>query len=409
MSATLVASSGAYTIVGQASARAFDLGVASGSYTLTGQTASTKHGYKVIATAGMYTLTGQAVNANRISAAPGGYLVTGQPVTFLYRNRILALAAGSYALTGQTTTKLEHAVPSDLGAYALTGTAATLSRSGSPVLSIGGGSYGLTGTAATLLYTQPINSGDYNITGTAANLIKGKGIVAGSRAFIVAPGPQALTARGYKFSNSGGSYTYTGNVATLIYSNSHSKVLAIDFGTFVLSGQTVSLKATRLLSAASGSYTYTGMDTEAHSVAANTGTYGYTGTAATLKRDRVLGATAGSYSIVAPTTIIARAIGNLVGQSTAYALFGFPAAIRATRIMSATSGAYTLASPGAFLRATRLVVDPGVYSLTGTAATLIASRTGRWRTSPKQPKMTKKQPHVTPQWDEQGPEPGVHE
>lgn len=105
----------------------------------------------------------------------------------------LAAGAGSYALTGSAAA-LTKTTPlsADAGGYALTGPASALRKAGR--LPVNVGNYPLTGRAASLgrgLFTAA-SAGGYAMTGSAATLVSVKGVVASSAGYALTGKTAAL-------------------------------------------------------------------------------------------------------------------------------------------------------------------------------------------------------------------------
>jgi hypothetical protein len=105
-----------------------------------------------------------------------------------------------------------------------------------------------------------------------------------------------------------GSYTYTGQTATLL----KSRVLSATAGSYALTGQAASLLHNRVLALSAGVYAYTGQSatltytpaTGAYTLTADAGAYTYSGQNASLLYNRILAADAGSYTITGgPATL----------------------------------------------------------------------------------------------------------
>lgn len=405
--ATLVCNSGSYTIVGASSVTARWLNCASGSYALTGTAATTRRGFSVVAASGSYTLTGSPINSNRISAAPAGYLIDGKDVQLFRGSRRLNVDSGSYAITGNTSLRLELAKYYDRGSYAVTGTAATLTWSNSRILAANSGSYTISSPGATLIYTFPGDIGEYLITGTAATLRRGKGLVAQTRSYAISPGPAVNLKWAHKFPSNPGSYAITGGIATLAYSSNTAKVIVASQGTYTVTGQAAGLSSTtRRIAADSGSYAITG-------IAAGLtnqfmpGAYLVTGTAAALRRTIIMAAAEGVYAIAGSAAGLNNVVEVVQGETGHYVIAGFSIPILARRYLVAEQGLYITTGADVFLRATRITASAGSYAITGSDATLSPSRTGRWRKSPTMSSTYAKQPRVSDHWDTQPPDAGV--
>ena len=98
----------------------------------------------------------------------------------------------------------------------------------------------------------------------------------------------------YRITASAGTYTYTGQSATIL----KSRIVSASSGSYTYTGQAATIKRSRLVSAASGSYTYTGQAAtilKSKLVSAASGSYTYTGQTATILHSRLVTASSGSY------------------------------------------------------------------------------------------------------------------
>ena len=156
----------------------------------------------------------------------------------------LTADAGSYALTGTAATLSKgFKVTADAGAFALTGTAATLRRT--HILSAAAGSYALTGTAAGLAKGLRLvaDAGSYALTGTAANLLRSLKIVANVGSYALT-GTAATLRRAVGLTAAAGSYAYTGVAATLTEAGgAQNYTLVAAPGSYALTGTDASLWA----------------------------------------------------------------------------------------------------------------------------------------------------------------------
>ena len=104
-------------------------------------------------------------------------------------------------------------------------------------------------------------------------------------------------AAGYTLTADAGSFTYTGQTATLRV----ARKLVAGAGAFSFTGQTATLRVARKIGAAAGAYTMSGADAgliysgSGARLTAEAGSYGLTGAAATLRVARRLAADSGSY------------------------------------------------------------------------------------------------------------------
>jgi len=406
---SLVCSSGSYTAIGAASILAFSIAAASGSYAVTGTAVSFVKGHPLTAVSGTYAINGSAIQSRRISAAPAGYLLNGTAITLTKSNKyVFASAAGSYAITGTTATKLERAVPSDRGGYILTGSTVNLIRSSAAfIIPINSGGYTLTGTVANLLSTVTIDSGDYRLTGTDATFRKGKSLLIGSGSYTVNGFPGTRLEQSRHFPIGIGSYGITGAVTTLRYSNSKNIFIVINSSNYTLAGSTANLLMARRFDAVSGTYTIN----DGHTVFKkqyDPGSYNLTGTDVLFTvLNRRLTAASGSYTISGVTAQLVYSIRRLVVASGQYILASTVTTTNKAYLLTNPTGFYSVTGSGVTLRATRIMVDSGSYSITDGGTNVRASRVGRWRNQSRQPAATTAQPKVTDNWDPQQGASGV--
>ena len=214
-------------------------------------------------------------------------------------------------------------------------------------------SVAITGTEAGggTAYTLTANAGSFTLTGQAATLRVGKVLTANAGSFTLTG--QAATLRvGKTLTASAGSFTLTGQAATL----SVGKALIASAGSFTLAGQAATLRAGRNLTSASGSFTLTGQ-------------------AATLRSERILAADIGSFAIAGQTATLrtGKALTADIGNFT---LAGQAAALRVDRILTSSAGSFTLSGQAATLSVGKaLTASAGSFALSGQAATLSVGKT----------------------------------
>ncbi len=403
--ASINADSGNYGLIGAGSFRALVLGVAVGSYALTGTDVTFGHG--LTANSGSYAITGTAIQTARIAAFPTGYLIQGQNATLSVGGgaRFITASSGSYVYTGVLAI-LEKAVPQTVGFYGVTGTAATLSRSPGRTITIASGSYIVTTPAVPLVYIRPIDSGDYTITGQDIGFGNGITFPALSTSYTLF-GTPAVLAQSRHVPHASGVYNITGSNTNLVYSANPNRSIVADSGLFVLSGQAAGIKPTRLITALTTSYTLTGTAINS-SLFGAVGQYTYTGTPVTFIYTPHLIANGGIYTLTGtPDTVIRVNTFTLHALSTNYILSGFASRLITTHFLPAETGFYVYTGLDQELRATRIQVDPGQYSLTGTPVNFIPSHIKRWKPQPVRPRTNKAQPVLDTTWDPQSPGPGV--
>ncbi len=403
--ASINADSGNYGLVGSGSFRALVLGVAVGSYALTGTDVTFGHG--LTANSGSYSITGQSIQTARIAAFPTGYLIQGQNVTLTVGGgaRFITATNGSYAYTG-TLAILEKAVPQTIGSYGVTGTAVTLTSSEAAHITANSGVYLFTTPNTPLVYTRPIDSGDYEITGQVVTFGPGIQFSALSTNYTFF-GTPAILAQSRHVPHVSGIYGITGSNTNLAYSANPNRSLVADSGLFVLSGQAAGLVPTRLLTALTTSYTLTGQSVNS-SLFGTIGHYTHTGTPVTFIHTPHLIANGGIYTITGtPDTVIRVNTFTLHALSDTYTISGFASQLITTHFLPVDIGVYVYTGLDQELRATRIQVDPGQYSLTGTPVNFIPSHIKRWKPQPVRPRTNKTQSVIDTTWDPQSPGPGV--
>ena len=159
--------------------------------------------------------------------------------------------------------------------------------------------------------------------------------------------------------------------------------MTADSGSFTLTGQTVGLLASRLLSALNGSFTHTGQDVgllTSRLIAADSGAFTLTGQDAALTVSRLLAAASGAFTLAGQDVTLTYSGGSgptytLAADSGAFTLSGQTAALLASRLLSAETQSFTLAGQDAGLLISRVLsAGNGSFSLTGQDAALLASR-----------------------------------
>jgi len=145
--------------------------------------------------------------------------------------------------------------------------------------------------------------------------------------------------------------------------------LAVDAGSYSLTGTATGLAAQRKLAAAVGSYSITGTTTAlriARKQVEAVGSYVITGTATALRATRTLALAPGSYSITGVATTFKVSMPSSVGS---YAITGTATGLRAARRLSGAVGSYSITGHATGL-SVKLPIDPGAYVLTGTSVNL---------------------------------------
>jgi len=156
----------------------------------------------------------------------------------------------------------------------------------------------------------------------------------------------AIAGGGYTLTAASGSYTLSGQSATI----TKTRIVSAASGSYSYSGQSATILKTRIVAADQGSYSYTGQAAtvlKTRNVSAAAGNYAYAGQAASILKGWVLTAANGSYSVAgqAATITYTPAAGSYVLNAAAgsYALSGQAATILKSKVITANAGAYSLA------------------------------------------------------------------
>jgi hypothetical protein len=243
----------------------------------------------------------------------------------------------------------------DVRSYAVAGIAAGLERI-FPALLADRGQFVLTGNGAGLLATRnPLlaDGASFTLTGTATDLVKraaatawGTGVWGGGTWGYIPP--QELYA-------DPGTFTLTGNGATLTYTPVVAYSITADPGTFTLSGQDAAFAIARRIIAAQASFSLAGNP-------------------AGFLRGIVLPVDAASYTLAGTLTRLLSGR-QLTADLSTYTLTGNGVDFAFTRQLQADAGSYTLTGNAAPLRANRIAsLDAGTFTVTGNAATLTQNR-----------------------------------
>ncbi len=327
-------------------------------------------GYSLSADPGTYAVTGLAAGvlaAHLISAVAGSYALTGSDATLKAGFKIAA-DAGSYALTGSAATpKAGYKLAADAGSYALTGSAASLL--GGFKVAANAGSYALTGSDASLLYftpTPPLTYSEFKRrhfprafsppfqkstrfkTSTGAYTLNAD---SGSYGLT---GAVADTLIGRKVAAVPGSYTGTGSVASFIYN-----VPAVSSTTEVR----FSYSPPRVFRPSFQKPTRFRISTPV-GVTADSGSYAVTGFAATFPRTYRLTADPGSYGLTGSVANLSQGlVQTSILSRTNLKKRNYPRAFHPS-----LRKPMKFAAPTAYV----LAADPGSYTSTGSAASLLA-------------------------------------
>lgn len=155
--------------------------------------------------------------------------------------------------------------------------------------------------------------------------------------------------------------------------------LAVDAGSFTLTGTAASLERGRKVVADSGSFALTGTPATLRKnlpLSAAGGSFALTGSTAALEYGREVEAASGAYTITgSDAALTVQGVGGIAlsVEAGSFVLTGTAAAFLQTRELVAASGAYALTGSAAdlihLIEAT-IIADSGSYTLTGTPANL---------------------------------------
>lgn len=175
--------------------------------------------------------------------------------------------------------------------------------------------------------------------------------------------------RGVRLTAEQGSYTLTGQSVAL----KHGYKLTLDYGSYTLTGQDVALKKASKLTAEQGSYVLTGQAVSlkaGYKLTAEYGSYTLTGQDVTFALGKGLTAEYGSYALTGQDVNLL-AGRKLTCDYGSYTLTGQDIALKRGVRLTADSGSYTLTGQDAALKKdSRLICDSGSYALTGQDVTL---------------------------------------
>ena len=190
-----------------------------------------------------------------------------------------AAQAGAYAVW-EAGEPAAYDLPADGGAYALSGSAASVVVG--RVVAGNGGAYTLSGSAAALKVALLISAagGSYALAGGVAGLTRTRTLAADGGSYLLA-GADAALSKGLTLSVDGGIYALTGGDAGFV----RSRILAASGGSYSLTGSSAGLLlgADTALMADGGAYVLTGSGASlitGHVLGANGGAYLLTGSAA---------------------------------------------------------------------------------------------------------------------------------
>jgi hypothetical protein len=168
-----------------------------------------------------------------------------------------------------------------------------------------------------------------------------------------------LGAANYVVTANNGTYSLTGQNATIAYAGAGGYTLVANNGTYAVTGQAASLLRSRLVSAVYGTYALTGQN-------------------ATLLKSRVMLANTGTYSVAGQAAIVvytpAGGAYTIMAGSGLYAVTGQSASLSRDRLISGGVGTYNTTGFAATIQKTRIVyADNGSYTVAGQPAAVVVS------------------------------------
>jgi hypothetical protein len=223
--------------------------------------APTLNNYALTAEPGSFALTGQPVAlraGRRLALAAGTFALSGQAVALLAGRR-LALAAGAFALAGQPVAlRAARRLPLVAGSFTLAGQPVALRAARRLVLAPG--SFALVGQPVTLSYSENLvhrtlvaEPGSFAVVGQDVRLLAGRRIALAAGAFSLSGQPVTLRAA-RRMQLGAGAVALTGQDVRLLA----GRRMTIDAATLALTGQPVQLLAARRLSLNAGAFALAG-------------------------------------------------------------------------------------------------------------------------------------------------------
>jgi len=224
------------------------------------------------------------------------------------------------------------------------------------------------GSAANLQQKNTVSGHPTTVTGT--------GGAYGTLAAISVRKVSSVT--NYTLTCQGGAYSATGQSATL----KRSKLIVSSGGSYALTGQSAVLRKGLNLAASGGSYSVTGQTANllrSKRIVSSGGAYAYTGQQAILSRSKYIIAQGGTYSLTGGSAVLTWTPSSVNYTLTAlggsYSLTGQNAVLSRNRVLTSQGGSYTLAGQSAtLLRSKKIVASGGSYTYTGQNAILLKSK-----------------------------------
>lgn len=227
------------------------------------------------------------------------------------------------------------------------------------------------------------SSGTTSATPTAAEYwvayqvaLKKEVFVCGAGSFTLTGNAATLTytpGGGYDLTCAAGTFALTGTATGLI----EGRRITCAAGTFAFTGNATGLARSRYLSCATGSFALTGNDTgliEGRRLTCAAGSFALTGQATGLARSRYLSCAAGTFALSGSATGLSRSR-YLAGAAGTFTLTGNATGLLTGRTLAAGAGSFTLTGNAtAFARSRYLSAASGSFTLTGNATGLTRSR-----------------------------------
>jgi hypothetical protein len=168
-----------------------------------------------------------------------------------------------------------------------------------------------------------------------------------------------LGAANYVVTANNGTYSLTGQNATIAYAGAGGYTLVANNGTYAVTGQAASLLRSRLVSAVYGTYALTGQN-------------------ATLLKSKVMLANTGAYSVAGQAAIVvytpAGGAYTIMAGSGMYAVTGQSASLSRDRLISGGVGTYNTTGFAATIQKSRIVyANNGSYTVAGQPAAVVVS------------------------------------
>ena len=308
-------------------------------------------------TVGAFTLTGNAATLTKASPK----IITGE--------------TGAFTLTGQPA-DLRHNpdIEAGVGAFTLAGQPADTRHN--VVINGGTGAFSLTGQPATLTEATPksiaAETGTFTLTGNPATVRRGYALAAATGTFTTAGQPATLRHNPRIEANTG-AFALSGGAPALL----RGRYLSGGAGTFIETGQPATFRRTWAVQAATGAFSFAGnpaglIELGAYEIDPIAGAFALTGNPANLAQTQSLSVTTGTYALTGNPAALTQGY-RLEATTGAFAFTGNPAALttQAVAELTAAPGTFTLTGGAtAFTLNRTLPLTAGAFTLTGNPATL---------------------------------------